>query len=143
MCEQDQPREQRQNTRLDTHLLSERESMPNTKLEHCIAECGNCQETCLATVAHCLTMGGRLAEAHHIRVMLDCAEICQVAANFMLRRSSLHSYVCRACAEICDKCAQSCEAVSGDDEQMKQCIESCHRCADACREMAGLNYKAA
>src|SRR5262249_8194208 len=117
--------------------------MPNTKLQQCIADCGNCQETCLATVAHCLMLGGKHAEAEHIRVMLDCAEICQVAANFMLRRSSYHNYVCGVCAEICEKCAQSCEAIAGDDQQMKQCVENCRRCAQSCREMAGLSYQAA
>lgn len=117
--------------------------MPNTKLQQCITDCGNCQETCLAIVAHCLTLGGKHAEAEHIRVTLDCAEICQVATNFMLRGSSNHTYVCGVCAEICEKCAQSCEAIAGDDKQIKQCVESCRRCAESCREMAGLSYQAA
>ena len=117
--------------------------MTNANLQRCIANCGDCQETCLATVAHCLTLGGKYAEAQRIRVMLDCAEICQVAANFMLRRSTLHSYVCRACAEICDACARSCEAIANDDEQIRQCVESCRRCAGSCREMAELSHIAA
>ena len=117
--------------------------MPDSKLQHCIAECGNCQETCLATVVHCLKLDGKHAEAEHIRVMLDCAEICQTAANFMLHESDLHNSVCDACAQICEACARSCEAIAKGDEQMNRCIESCRRCADACREMAGLSHRAA
>jgi hypothetical protein len=117
--------------------------MVNTKLQRCIAECGNCQETCLETEVYCLKLGERFAEAHHIRVLLDCAEICQTAANFLLRGSNLHKYVCEACAEICEACARSCEAIAGHVQQMKRCIESCRRCADACREMAGTSHKAA
>ena len=117
--------------------------MAKTKLQQCIADCGDCQETCLATVAHCLTLGGKYAEAQNIRVMLDCAEICQTAANFMLRRSTLHTHVCRACAEICEACARSCEAIANDDKQIRQCVESCRRCAESCREMAEMSYIAA
>jgi hypothetical protein len=31
-------------------------------------------------------------------LLLDCAEICQTAANFMLRNSELHSRTCAVCA---------------------------------------------
>ena len=117
--------------------------MPNVRMQQCIADCADCQETCLATVAHCLTLGGKYAEPQNIRVMLDCAEICHVAANFMLRGSTLHTYVCRACAEICEACARSCEAIADDDKQIKQCVESCRRCAESCREMAESSHIAA
>lgn len=127
-----------------THLVSGRgKQMLPTNLRRCIADCGDCQGTCLGTVAHCLTLGGKYTEAQHIRVMLDCAEICQVAANFMLRRSTLHSHVCRACAEISEACARSCDALANGDEQIRQCVESCRRCAQSCREMGELSHIAA
>jgi hypothetical protein len=116
--------------------------MSNSKLQRCIEECGNCQETCLATVAHCLSLGNH-TDPQHIRTLLDCAEICQTAANFMLRGSELHNHVCGACAEICEACAHTCQAIAGGDEQMNRCVEACRRCAAACREMARLSPKAA
>jgi hypothetical protein len=95
----------------------------------------DCHAVCLETVAHCLAMGGEHAEPGHITLLLDCAEICQTAANFMTRGSSLHVETCRVCAEVCDRCAQSCEQIA-EDERMRRCAEACRRCAESCREMA-------
>jgi len=96
-----------------------------------------CHNICLETVSHCLQMGGNHARPEHITVLLDCAEICQLSANFMLRKSNLHALSCATCAEICDRCAQSCDGFRDEaDQTMKQCAEICRRCAEACRRMA-------
>jgi hypothetical protein len=87
-------------------------------------------------VAHCLEKGGRHAEPQHIRLLLDCAEICQTSANFMVRGSDLHAATCRACAEVCERCADDCERMA-DDEMMRRCAEICRRCAASCAQMAG------
>jgi len=81
---------------------------------------------------HCLEVGGAHVEAKHFRLMLDCAEICQTSANFMLRGSAHHTHVCAECADICEDCARSCEQVGGMDE----CVEACRKCAASCRAMA-------
>ena len=101
----------------------------------CIDECLSCHRICSETVAYCLTKGGAHAAADHMQVLLDCAEICQTSAHFMLRKSKHHSITCEACARLCEACAASCEKI-GDDEQMRRCAEACHRCAQSCREMA-------
>ena len=105
-------------------------------LRECIATCIECSTICLATVPHCLGMGGAHAEPDHIRLLLDCAEICQTSVNFMIRRSDLHARTCAICAEICDDCAADCERLAGDDAQMEACAQACRRCADQCRRMA-------
>ena len=64
--------------------------------------------------------------------MLDCIQICQASADFMLRGSKHHPHVCRECAEICEQCAQSCEALDG----MEDCVKACRACAQSCGEMA-------
>jgi hypothetical protein len=69
--------------------------------------------------------------------LLDCAEICQTSANFMLRGSELHSRTCWACAEICERCARDCERLS-DDAYMRACAEACRRCANSCKHMAAM-----
>lgn len=104
-------------------------------MKECIDNCTECHHICLETVAYCLSKGGRHAEAAHIRTLLDCAELCQTSADFMLRNSALHGRTCELCAEACERCAQSCEAF-GNDAQMKKCAEICRRCAKTCREMA-------
>jgi hypothetical protein len=107
----------------------------NPELQDCINACLDCHSICLEAVAHCLQKGGRHAEAGHIRLLLDCAEICQTSANFMLRGSTLHKRTCAVCAEVCEQCAASCEQFGGD-ELMTACAEACRRCAESCRRMA-------
>lgn len=62
----------------------------NDEMRRCVDECLSCFRTCLESVTHCLEKGGRHAEASHIRLLLDCAEICETSAGFMLRTSDLH-----------------------------------------------------
>jgi hypothetical protein len=112
-------------------------SMVDERMRTCIEECQNCHSVCTETVTHCLQMGGDHAEPNHIRLLLDCAEICQTSANFMLRMSDLHGETCGVCAIVCERCAEDCERF-GDDEMMKQCAEACRSCAQSCREMAGM-----
>jgi hypothetical protein len=105
----------------------------SAEMQQCIDACRNCASVCLSTAAnHCLEAGGKHVEPVHFRTMLDCAEICQTSANFMLRSSALHAHVCRACAEVCAACARSCEEVGDMDE----CVAACRRCAEECRKMA-------
>ena len=98
------------------------------EMRHCIEVCAECHRVCVETLAQCLQHGGKHAEAAHVRLMLDCAEICQTSADFMMRGSDLHTRTCGVCAEVCERCAQDC--ASFGEEFVK-------RCADACRRMAG------
>lgn len=105
-------------------------------LRDCIRECEECHDICAETVSYCLQKGGDHAEPDHIRLLLDCAEICQTSANFMLRVSDLHTETCRACAVVCQRCAESCQRMT-NDAQVKRCAEVCRRCGESCERMAG------
>ena len=109
----------------------------NGNMQQCIQNCTECHNSCVATTAHCLEMGGKHTEAAHLKSLLDCAQSCAVSADFMLRGSELHMHVCDLCAEACERCAKSCEQF-GDDEQMEACAQACRRCAESCRQMAGM-----
>ena len=102
----------------------------------CIKYCTNCHSLCTVTAMHCLHLGGPHAAPEHIRLLLDCAQICRTSADFMLRGSPLHERTCGVCAEVCQQCAEDCERVGGGDQQMKQCADACRRCAESCRKMA-------
>jgi hypothetical protein len=104
----------------------------------CIALCSECHQVCLETLTHCIGIGGRHTEASHLQILLDCADICRTAEDFMLRHSERHGLTCGLCAEICERCAESCRRIGGDDGQMERCRVTCRRCAEACRQMAGL-----
>jgi hypothetical protein len=110
-------------------------SMVDEKMRACIEECHNCHDICTEIITHCLQMGGDHAEPNHIRLLLDCAEICQTSANFMSRMSNFHGQVCGICADVCERCTEDCERFS-DDQMMQQCAAFCRSCAQSCREMA-------
>lgn len=110
------------------------------EMEQCINDCLDCHSICLESVDHCLKMGGRHASQDHIRLLLDCSEICQTSANFMLRGSDFSARVCEICAEIDDRCAESCDQFR-DDKMMKACADVCRRDAESCRQMAKMSMK--
>lgn len=105
------------------------------EMTRCIQECTDCHAICLKTVLHCLQKGGKHAEANHIRLLSDCAQICQTSADFMLRGSTLHAHTCGACAAVCTECATECERM-GEDQSMQQCAQACRRCAESCERMS-------
>lgn len=106
----------------------------NKDVEECIENCQECHQTCVELLTYCVEKGDKHTDPEHIRVLRDCAEICQTSANFMLRGSNLHSLVCGICAEICRKCSESCEKFE-DDDKMRICAEMCKKCAATCKEM--------
>jgi hypothetical protein len=107
-----------------------------TEMRNCIDSCLSCASVCTETIRQCLEMGGKHAEVQHITIMLDCAEICQTSANFMLRQSAAHVETCGTCAAICRACEESCRQIGG--EMMTRCADECAACADSCERMAGL-----
>jgi hypothetical protein len=105
-------------------------------MQQCIQECTSCHQTCLAAIQQCLQKGGRHAGHTHIRLLADCAQICTVSADFMLRGSDMHPRTCGVCALVCARCAEDCQRLSADDEQMRRCADVCRKCAESCRRMA-------
>ncbi len=104
-------------------------------LDQCIKDCLDCYKTCITTMSHCLEKGGKHAEAKHIVLLKDCADICRTSAEFMLRNSGKSERICLICSDICMECATSCDRLA-DDDQMRECANICRRCADSCRRMA-------
>jgi hypothetical protein len=104
-------------------------------VQACIANCATCAAVCRQTVQHCLSKGGAHVAVAHIQLLLDCIDICETSASFMLRGSPRHHLICGACAEVCQSCATSCEAMSGD-AAMQYCADVCRRCAGSCGAMS-------
>jgi hypothetical protein len=101
-----------------------------------IADALDCSRICEETLSYCLRQGGRHVEPEHIKLMVDCAEICRTVAALMARGSRYQVEMSRICADICQACAVDCAQFSGD-EQMMRCAEVCRRCAESCTQMAG------
>jgi hypothetical protein len=104
------------------------------QMTHCIDHCTNCHKSCVSTLTHCLSMGEAHSVPEHVCAMLDCAAACAIAADFMMRGSPQHALLCATCADVCARCAQSCEAVN-DGPIMQRCIDECRACEEACRMM--------
>ena len=103
----------------------------------CIDDCVASHRMCLETAAWLTKQGGASATASLIAMLNDCAELCQATANSMLRESSLHTILCRACADGCERCARECLShVVG--ERIKLCSATCKDCAASCRMMADM-----
>ena len=104
-------------------------------MQNCLSNCRECHQICSLLIEHCLNLGGKHAEPDHIKMLMDCAQICQTAADFMIRNSDFHAGICDECAIICDACADDCEALDPEDAMMKACIEVCRVCATSCEQM--------
>ena len=122
--------------------IDDEEEDMDAMMEDCIANCLECQQTCLETIQYCLVQGGAHAEASHIRLLMDCAAICETSAGFMIRQSELHMRTCSVCAEVCARCAESCESFD-DDASMERCAEICRACSESCAEMAEMGEEQA
>ena len=99
--------------------------------KQCIQDCLDCHRVCQEMALY-LHAESRQAAANHVRLLFDCAEICQASADFMTSDSVLQERFCGACADICLQCAQECERFESD-VQMKACANACRRCAESCR----------
>jgi hypothetical protein len=108
---------------------------PPAEISQCIDSCTTCHRACLDAAGYCLQQGGVHAAADHVGLLLDCAQICNTTADFLIRSAPLHAGVCGACADVCDKCADSCDQFTGD-AAMAACASACRSCAAACRRAA-------
>lgn len=114
--------------------------MPTSKnnkskaIKECIDLCSNTYKLCVSAVTYCIKKGGKYADPKHIQLLQDCARICGISANFMIRGSEYHSLTCAACAKISSVCADSCENFKKDDT-MKACAKACRKSAESCEVM--------
>lgn len=107
----------------------------SSETQVCINQCLASHRMCEETITYCLEKGGDFVTPEHLHLLMDCAEICQTAANFMLRESPLEAALCSVTAEVSRRCAEDCAGFT-DDKQMQACTEVCRRCAEACDRMA-------
>jgi hypothetical protein len=49
-----------------------------------------CWRVCEETVSYCLHRGGRHVEAEHLKLMIDCAEICGACGGIHAARVAVH-----------------------------------------------------
>lgn len=109
----------------------------SSQIEETMRALRHCHQTCLGmAMTHCLEMGGAHARPQHLRLMMDCAQICATTADFLARKSQFHNHMCGFCADVCETCATDCENI-GD---MRASVDACRACVAACRQAARLDH---
>jgi hypothetical protein len=101
----------------------------------CIELCRESQTACLELVSYCVRMQGYYAELGHVRLLEDCAKICEVTVDFLLRGSEVRGALLATCADICQRCARDC-ARFDYDQRLLACASVCRRCAEGCLSVA-------
>jgi Domain of Unknown Function (DUF326) len=96
-----------------------------------------CHCVCSETISHCLERGGSFATKPLPLSLMDCAQICQLTADLLLRGSPLRHLMTSICATACERSAQHCDRF--DDDILRQCAEACRRCAEACRDIESVD----
>jgi len=115
------------------HIQGVEESF-SEEVRECLKDSLSCYQTCTETLTRCLRMGGEHARQEHLNLLMDCAKICNLNADFILRNSAYYPQTCGITADICDECGDSCDRFN--DDFMKECAAVCRRCAESCREIA-------
>jgi len=102
-------------------------------VQACIDACLRGQRECIMTLTHLRDLGGAHIDPVRIRSLLDCADVSQFAATFMMRGSHRHIEMCAVAARISRDCAELCEGTG--DQQIRKCVEACRACEAHCREL--------
>jgi hypothetical protein len=104
-------------------------------LSDCIDACLKAHRACTESVIHDLQQAGAGADWELIQLLLDCADITETNANFMLRSSKLHHLTCQVAADVADRCATACEKHATEDVRLRECADACRRAATWCRKV--------
>lgn len=94
----------------------------------CIEACVECWTACEMCSDACLHEPNVEQMVRCIRLDRDCAAICRLAAEAMIRGSEMAAPFCALCAEICEACAEECA-------KHAQHHDHCRVCAEACRPL--------
>lgn len=97
----------------------------------CIDACYRCAAAC----EHCLAqMIGEKSDNDCPHCCRECLAICLLCAQSLAHEGKFHQEICRLCANICDWCAEQCEA--HDHDHCQACARACRECAEECRKVA-------
>lgn len=106
----------------------------NNAYKQCLEACYACAAACDNCAASCLQEENLEMMRGCIRLDMQCAAICRLAAQFIAQQSDSAVALCQLCAELCQQCADECGQHQHDHCQ--HCAQACQRCAAACRSMA-------
>lgn len=104
-------------------------------MQSCIDACVSCHQACMETVLYCYELGGPYVEPSHMRLLYDCAQMCSTLQDCATLNSPSSIPLSLVVAEVCKRCASSCESFKGD-RPLEKCAKVCRSCAQACSALA-------
>ena len=104
----------------------------DSSLINSLTECALACERCMAA---CLEEKDVTPMAHCIELNRDCAQICLLGAQLLLRDSKVAHQYLLVCEQACRLCAEECSL--HDHEHCKACARECRSCEQACHEHHG------
>ena len=100
--------------------------------QSCIDACNACADACDRCADAC-EREDPVKMKRCIALNRDCAAICRLAVNFMMRDSEYVDLICQDCAEICEACGDECD--QHPQEHCQACTVACLKCAQECLKM--------
>lgn len=93
----------------------------------------DCEATCEHMITHLVTMQDT-NRSNQIQLLRDCADICNLTAKYVARKSYSVKQCAKLCAIICQTCGNECSKFNDQHSQM--CAQHCLECAKACQTFA-------
>jgi hypothetical protein len=104
--------------------------------QKCIDACGRCTQACYECFEACLNEADVQARTKCMKMLAECARMCQMSVAGMSSNSNYAKDHCKLCGTVCDACARACEMFK--DQHCQLCAQECRACAQECRNMAGM-----
>ncbi len=102
------------------------------KITETIALLTECAMACTICADACLKEDSVNQLSRCIRLNLDCAEICTVTGNLLIRQADPQPAVIRsmlqACMVACRACADECDRHASKHPHCRICAEACRQC---------------
>lgn len=105
----------------------------NRTLGDAVRLMSECAAICNSCADACLAEAMDMRQC--IRTCLDCADVCIATAMIGMRRTGSNRQLIRAQLAVCIKACEICadECVQHDHAHCQRCAEMCRSCAEACR----------
>jgi len=94
----------------------------------------DCVATCYYTMSEVLGMSNVSNREMQIKMLHDCARICESQATYTAMNSTFAKQHADMCAMVCEECAKHC--AKHNDLVSQNCAAVCMRCAAECRQYA-------
>ncbi len=110
--------------------------MVTNNYQSCIDTCNKCAQECYECYEACLNEPDLNARRSCVKILIECANMCEMASGLMSINSRFAKDHCKMCATVCDTCTTLCNMFK--DDHCQKCADICSICANECRSMVSM-----